>query len=160
MVLTSRPRGLVIQATLDFFGYPVEAALKLYSGTLKLPHSSTPFAKRFSTWSVQCQSRLSLEVGTSTLFQVHIPDHDPGNTRPAERFRIFGKVSAGKRSGVVILGFPTGKGRSIQDLGNRGMWWMLPSPFFFAWCLLDFGCPTSTTCSRREGRGVLSAFQN
>ena len=69
--LTSRSRKscemLVIQAILAFFDYPEGAALKLFSGTLKLRYSSTPFAWRLPTWPVQCQSRSSPEDGTSTI---------------------------------------------------------------------------------------------
>ena len=49
--LSSRPREScdlsILTPLLDFFGYPVGAATELYSGTLKLRYSSTPFSKKF-----------------------------------------------------------------------------------------------------------------
>ena len=65
--------------------------------------SGKPQASKSPRGRVQCQSRTSPEVGTSTVSRVHMPDHDPGGSRPVKRFMIFGKVSAGKRSGDTGL---------------------------------------------------------
>ena len=42
----------VVIPLLNFFGYPDGAATELYNGTLKLRYSSTPFSKKFPSWSV------------------------------------------------------------------------------------------------------------
>ena len=49
--LSSRPREScdlhILTPLLDFFGYPVRAATELFSGTLKLRYSSSPFSRNF-----------------------------------------------------------------------------------------------------------------
>ena len=74
--------------------------------------SGKPQASKSPRGPVQCQSRSSPEVGTSTVSRVHMPDHDPGGSRPVKRFTIFGKVSASKRSGDTGLAHPT---ETFQD---------------------------------------------
>ena len=55
-VLSSRPREScdlhILTPLLDFFGYPVGAATELFSGTLELRYSSSPFSKKFPSWPV------------------------------------------------------------------------------------------------------------
>ena len=74
--------------------------------------SGKPQASKSPRGPVQCQSRSSPEVGTSTVSRVHMPDHDPGGSRPVKRFMIFGKVSASKRSGDTGLALPA---ETFQD---------------------------------------------
>ena len=54
--LSSRPREScdfhILTPLLDFFGYPIGAATEIFSGTLKLRYSSTPFSKKFPSWPV------------------------------------------------------------------------------------------------------------
>ena len=54
--LTSRPRESCdhrfLTPLLDFFGYPDGAVTELFSSSLKLRYSSTPFSKKFLSWPV------------------------------------------------------------------------------------------------------------
>ena len=82
----------ILTPLLDFFGYPDGAATELYSGTLKLRCSSTPFPRNFplgrcliSLVGIRCS-------GPGPSF--HFPDGDTVREQPAKRFRITGKSSA------------------------------------------------------------------
>ena len=109
----------VIQAILDFFGYPVGAALKLFSGTLKLRYSST-----------------SPLPGVFPL--------GPSSVSPGRPQRLVPALLPGftwlRRFGFWYFQRPCdGKDWSFQDLENRGMRWMLHPTFFRVWGFVDFG---------------------
>ena len=78
--LSSRPREScdhqILAPLLDFFGYPDGAATELFNGTLKLRYSSTPFSKKFPSWSISNLHGYLLVVGlgpgTSVLFRIMI----------------------------------------------------------------------------------------
>ena len=71
--LSSRPREScdihILTPLLDFFGYPYGAATELYSGTLKLRYSSTPFSKKLPSWPVPDLSSRYPLVG-SFIFRI------------------------------------------------------------------------------------------
>ena len=94
---------------LNFFGYPDGAAAELFNGTLKLRCSSTPFSKKFPSWSVSDPSGYLPVVGPGPGPSVHFPDHDPVLERPAKRLRIIGKGSALRREPFSGDGLPTNK---------------------------------------------------
>ena len=58
---------------LDFFGYPDGAVTELFSGTLELRYSSTPFSKKFPSWPVPDLSSRYLVVGSGPRPSVHFP---------------------------------------------------------------------------------------
>ena len=115
--LSSRPRESCdhqfLTPLLNFFGYPDGAVTELFNGTLKLRYSSTPFSKKFPSWSVSTLPGCLPVVGPGPGLSVHFPDHDPVFERPAKRFRITGKRSALRRepvSGMVFQRLNDGKG--------------------------------------------------
>ena len=99
--LTSRPRESCdhwfLTPLLDFFGYPDGAVMELFSGSLKLRCSSTPFSKKFPSWPVSPSPGCIPVVGPGPGLSFHFPDRDPDVKRPAKRFRITGKRSALRR---------------------------------------------------------------
>ena len=99
--LSSRPREScdhqILAPLLNFFGYPDGAAAELFSGTLKLRYSSSPFSRKLPSWPVPDLSGRNSVVGSGPGPSVHFPDHDPVIERPAKRFRITGKSSAVRR---------------------------------------------------------------
>ena len=111
--LSSRPRESCyhqfLTLLLAFFGYPDGAATELFNGALKLRYSSTPFSKKFPSWSVSDLSGYLPVVGPSPGPSVHFPDHDPVLERPAKRLRITGKSSALRREPFSGDGLPTPK---------------------------------------------------
>ena len=111
--LSSRPREScdhqILAPLLNFFGYPDGAATELFNGTLKLRYSSTPFSKKFPSWSVSDLSGYLPVVGPSPGPSVHFTDHDPVLERPAKRLRITGKSSALRREPFSGDGLPTPK---------------------------------------------------
>ena len=111
--LSSRPREScdlhILTPLLDFFGYPDGAATELYSGTLKLRYSSTPFTKKLPSWPVPDLSCWYPVVGSSPGPSFHFLDRDPVRERPAKRFRITGKSSAVTRAHVSFGDLPTPK---------------------------------------------------
>ena len=111
--LTSRPRESCdhrfLTPLLDFFGYPDGAVTELFSGTLKLRYSSTPFSKKFPSWPVSSVPSCLPVVGPGPGFCFHFPDHDPVVERSAKRFRITGKRSALRREQGFGDGHPTPK---------------------------------------------------
>ena len=70
--LSSRPRESCdhqfLTPLLYFFGYPDGAVTELFNGTLKLRYSSTPFSKKFPSWSV-----LHSPCGSSRCSWLRIP---------------------------------------------------------------------------------------
>ena len=113
MVLSSRPRESCdhqfLTPLLNFFGYPDGAVTQLFNGTLKLRHSSTPFSKKFPSWSVSTLPGCLRVVGPGPGPSVHFLDHDPVLERPAKRLRITGKSSALTREPFSGDGLPTPK---------------------------------------------------
>ena len=111
--LSSRPREScdlhILTPLLDFFGYPDGAATELFSGTLKLRYSSTPFSKKFPSWPVPDLSSRYPVVGSGPGPSFHFPDRDPVRERPAKRFRITGKSSAVTRAHDSFGDLPTPK---------------------------------------------------
>ena len=111
--LSSRPRESCdlqfLTPLLNFFGYPDGAAAELFSGTLKLRYSCTPFSKKFPSWPVPDLSGHYPVVGSGPGPSVHFPDHDPVFERPAIRVRITGNSSAVRRELVSEDGLPTPK---------------------------------------------------
>ena len=101
MGLTSRPRESCdhqfLTPLLDFFGYPDGDVTELFSGTLKLRYSSTPFSKKIPSWPVSHFSGGLPVVGPGPGSRFHYPDLDPVVERPAKRFRITGKRSSVRR---------------------------------------------------------------
>ena len=89
--LSSRPRESCdhqfLTPLLNFFGSPDGAATELFNGTLKLRYSSTPFSKKFPSWSVSTHSGCLPVVGPGDGTSVYFPDHDPVLERPAKRLR-------------------------------------------------------------------------
>ena len=79
--LSSRPREScdlhILTPLLDFLGYPEGAATELFSGTLKLHSSSTPFSKKFPSWPVPDLSGRYQVVGFGPGPSSHFPDRDP-----------------------------------------------------------------------------------
>ena len=65
--LSSRPRESCdhqfLTPLLNFFGYLDGAVTELFNGTLKLRYSSTPFSKKFPSWSVSTLPGCLLVVG-------------------------------------------------------------------------------------------------
>ena len=111
--LSSRPRESCdhqfLTPLLNFFGYPDGAVTELFNGTLKLRYSSTPFSKKFPSWSVSTLSGHYPVVASGPGPSVHFPDHDPVFERPAKRLRITGKSSALRREPFSGDGLPTPK---------------------------------------------------
>ena len=111
--LSSRPRESCdhqfLTPLLNFFGYPDGAATELFNGPLKLRYSSTPFSKKFPSWSVSDLSGYLPVVGPVPGPSVHFPDHDPLLERPAKRLRITGKSSALRGELFSGDGLPTPK---------------------------------------------------
>ena len=110
--LSSRPRESCdlqyLTPLLNFFGYPDGAVTELFSGTLKLRYSSTPFSKKkIPSWSVSTLTSGLPVVVPGPGPSVHFPDHDPVLERPAKRLRITGKCSAFRRELVSGDGLPT-----------------------------------------------------
>ena len=100
---------LVLTPLLDFFGYPDGAATELFSGTLKLRYSSTPFSKKFPSWPVPDLSGRYPVVSYGPGPSFHFPDRDPVRERPAKRCRITGKSSAVTRAHDSRGDLPTPK---------------------------------------------------
>ena len=96
--VSSRPREScdlsLLTPLLDFFGHPDGAATGLFSGTLKLRYSSSPFSGKFPSWPVPDLSSRTSVVGSGLGFSFHFPDRDPVMELSAKRFRITGKSSA------------------------------------------------------------------
>ena len=86
----------------------MELLIELFNGTLKLRYSSTPFSKKFPSWSVPTHPVVLVGVPGSGS-RLHFPDHDPVLERPAKRLRITGKSSALRREPVSGDGLPTPK---------------------------------------------------
>ena len=111
--LSSRPRESCdhqfLTLLLHFFGDPDGAATELFNGTLKLRYSSTPFSKKFPSWSVSDLPGYLPMVGPGPGPSVHFPDHDPVLERPAKRLRITGKSPALRRESFSRDGLPTPK---------------------------------------------------
>ena len=63
--------------SLLFFGYPVGAATELFSGTLKLRYFSSPFSKKFPSWTVPDLSCRYSVVGSGPGPSVHFPHRVP-----------------------------------------------------------------------------------
>ena len=111
--LSSRPRESCdhqfLTPLLNFFGCPDGAVTELFTGTLKLRYSSTPFSKKLPSWSVSNLPCYLPVVGPGPRSSVHFPDHDPVLERPAKPLRITGKSSALRREPFSGDGLPTPK---------------------------------------------------
>ena len=111
--LSSRPRESCdhqfLTPLLNFFGYPDGAVTELFHGTLKLRYSSSPFSKKFPSWSVSTLPGCLPVVGPGPGPSVHFLVHDPVLERPAKRLRITGKSSALRREPFSGDGLPTPK---------------------------------------------------
>ena len=111
--LSCRPRESCdhqfLTPLLNFFGFPDGAVTELFNGTLKLRYSSTPFSKKFPSWSVSALPSYLPVDGPGSGPSVHFPDHDPVLQRPAKRLRITGKSSALRRERISGDGLPTPK---------------------------------------------------
>ena len=95
--------------------------MSFFNGTLKLRYSSTPFAKKFPSWSVPDLSGHSSGGWFPVLDpSVHFPDCDPVFERPAKRFRITGKSSAVRREPFSGDGLPTPK--TMEKVSTSGYW--------------------------------------
>ena len=117
---------------LDFFGYPDGAVTELFSCSLKLRYSSTPFSKKFPSCPVSSPGCLPV-VGPGPGLSFHYPDRDPDVQRPAKRFRITGERSAFRREQGSGEGLPTPKRwkRLVpQGTGASGIEELVP-PFLF-----------------------------
>ena len=102
--LSSRPREScdlhILTPLLHFFGYLVGAATELFSGTLKLRYSSTPFSKKFPSWPVPDLSSRYPVVGSGPGPSVHFPDRDP--VRNSQR-NVFASLERAQLSSVLLF---------------------------------------------------------
>ena len=94
--LSSRPRESchlhIPTPLLDFFGYPDGATTELFSGTLKLRYSSTPFSKKLPSWPVPDLSCKYPVVGSGPGPSVHFLDRDPVRERQRNVFVSQGRA--------------------------------------------------------------------
>ena len=154
--LSSRPRESCDHQFLtslhNFFGYPDGAATELFSGSLKLPYSSTLFSKKFPSWSVSDLPGYLPVVGPGPGPSVHFPDHDPVLERPAKRLRITGKSSALRREPFSGDGLPTPKrwkSLVLQGTGVLRIEESVPSFFFPRTGVGSRACQTPGICRCR-----------